>query len=218
MINNRFFSDLLSIPVMQSFKLPNYIQKLTKIEQWGVQEGPERPKPKADAFTLCYSCSCAGDSLGKKMTQCHQCKDWYHYDCVTPPIIVEPSNWICPKHAQHDMAERYYTQIPEFNQPDLIPVMKRPENAAAMESFGITQPLCLPGEAIKNQFISKIRQENSEVQFQSNQDLAKHYLKSIEEFAENAIKTVKTRFCLDDESFENAFRKIEDLKAIIEVF
>lgn len=218
LIKNRFFSDLLRIPTLQSFKLPDYIQKLTKIEQWGVVDGPNTPKMTPDDFTMCYACSCGGDPVVRRMIQCKSCKDWYHHDCVTPPIVMEPVHWICPKHCTHIMTEKYSTQMPEFNSSDLIPVQQRPgENPEIMREFGIVQPLLLPAEAIKRQFVEKVRKEGKNIQLLSNQDLALSYLKSIEQFTENAIETIKNRFCLDDVHLERNFRKLEELRALIEV-
>eukprot|EP00835_Amoeboradix_gromovi_P001094 NODE_43_length_28809_cov_0.237200.p13 type:complete len:272 gc:universal NODE_43_length_28809_cov_0.237200:10217-9402(-) len=217
LIKNRFFSDLIRIPVMQSFKLPNYIQKLSKIEQWGIEGSVSTSRKTPDDFTLCYACSCGG-MVNNRMTQCYVCKDWYHHDCVTPPIIIEPQNWLCPKHINHDVTERYYAQVPELTKSDLIAVHQRPKfNSEAMKAFGVAQPLYLPGEAIRRQFVSKIQREGKDERLLTNHDLALRYLKSIQSFADDAIKTIKNRFCLADENIQQSFKKLEELKAMIEV-
>eukprot|EP00834_Sanchytrium_tribonematis_P006094 NODE_419_length_7785_cov_0.861158.p4 type:complete len:271 gc:universal NODE_419_length_7785_cov_0.861158:687-1499(+) len=219
LIKNRFFSDLLRIPTVTTFQLPEYIQKLSKIEKWGVIESSGEPKGEADEYTLCFVCSFGG--VGRKLIQCEACKDWYHHDCLTPPIIIEPQNFCCPKHVHQLMSDRYYTEsvsLPALKNTNLIQVRGRPkENAEALESFGVIEPLYLPGEAIRNQFLKKLKDENKDMQLLTNQDLAKNYLKSLESFTSNAIETVKKRFCLDDESLRSSFRKVEELNAIIEV-
>lgn len=215
--DNKFFRDLMQNYVYKAFELPNYITCIPKMEHWAIMEENEALMNKEpeeeeevgpDPYVLCFQCQ-SGYMMGP-MVQCVMCEDWYHYDCVSPPIIIDaPKLWLCPKHVHHLINEKYYAEVPRGNSN--IQVI---EQSPQLNAFGVLVPKLMPAEAIQQQFIAKCRPYQGVL---TNQDMARMYLETIEDFCQRAVTTVQQRFCLDEPSCEKAFKKLEELHAVIQV-
>lgn len=217
-INNKFFSDIPVPPQVKVFELPDYVYKMTRIDKWSIKEQPSSAKTPADQIVTCFVCCTSGDHLKHQMVQCCSCNDWYHMDCVSPPLVSIPTNWQCPKHLEQLMASRQYTEhveAPPINH-DMVKVIELPQTEE-LKSFGVSKTKYLPGESIRNKFLAKARIERNGTTAMTSEQMALEYLSSVEAFVANAIKTVQERFHLKDGQCLSANKKLEELHAIIEV-
>lgn len=65
---------------------------------------PYQIKTRDGRTVLCYHCGMgASVAKGLKILACDECDQYFHLDCLDPPLVAPPSaavKWVCPLHAE----------------------------------------------------------------------------------------------------------------------
>ncbi|MBW0517096.1 hypothetical protein O181_056811 [Austropuccinia psidii MF-1] len=111
---------------------------------------PYRIKTKDGKTILCYSCG-LGASAAKKLRiiACDVCDNYFHLDCLDPPLVTPPSTstkWVCPLHVEKAAPNRRLPKESVF-----IPI-----NQLNIPNNGDIQVIPTPSKHIKAKNVEEI--------------------------------------------------------------
>ncbi|KAG0140436.1 hypothetical protein CROQUDRAFT_358638 [Cronartium quercuum f. sp. fusiforme G11] len=85
-------------------------KKLDGVKGYADEPTPYQIKTRDGRTILCYQCGLGASAAKKlKILGCDECDQYFHLDCLDPPLVALPSTsvkWVCPLHSEKAVPAR----------------------------------------------------------------------------------------------------------------